>query len=70
MSPPYIQPKAATLRDRERQTEGQVFAINKKISRLQQARADRIQALSKIRSSLARAILAVPAEPEHHEQRR
>lgn len=44
-----------------------VRALDNKIARLTQARADRITALHKLRSALAQAILAGHADPERHE---
>ena len=57
---------ADDLRHREQATADMVRALDDKIGRLTQARADRITALKKIRSALAQAILAGHATPERH----
>ena len=49
---------ADNLRHREHATAQMVRALDGKIARLTQARADRIHALNKIRSALAQASLA------------
>jgi len=61
-------PFAADLRRREHATADMVRALDVKIDRLTQARADRIHALTKIRSAIARAIMAGPCAPAPHEK--
>jgi hypothetical protein len=58
----------ADLRHREQATAQMIRAIDTKIDRLTQARADRIHALTKIRSAIARAIMAGPCAPAPHEK--
>ena len=66
MTPHLPNTVANDLRHRERATSNMVDALDTKIARLTQARADRITALKKIRSALAQAILAGHATPERH----
>lgn len=65
-APHYHFPFVADLLHREQATAAMVRSLDEKIARLTQARADRIQALNKIRSALAQAILAGHAVPERH----
>lgn len=58
---------AESLRNRERITEEMVRGIAAKIAMLQQARADRLRALAKIRTGLAREILHGHGTPTRHD---
>ena len=58
-----------TLREREQATAAMVGAIERKIDRLAAAHAERLQALQKIRSALARATLAGQGAPENDSRR-
>lgn len=58
---------ADDLRHRERAKANMLGALDDKIARLTSARAARLNALNKIRSALAQAILAGHATPERHE---
>jgi hypothetical protein len=60
----------ADLRQRERVTAAMVAGIEKKIQKLTQARADRLRALAKIRTGLAREILHGHGTPTCHENTR
>jgi len=57
---------ADDLRHREHATADMVRALDEKIVRLTSARAARLNALNKIRSALAQAILAGHSDPERH----
>jgi len=58
-----------TLRTREITTAAMVRSIESKIERLVSARADRLQALQKIRSALARATMAGQGAPARDESK-
>jgi hypothetical protein len=57
---------ADDLRHREHATAAMVRTLDEKIGRLTSARAARLNALNKIRSALAQAILAGHSDPERH----
>ena len=60
-------PQVSDLRHREQRTVETVRNLEEKISRLTAAHAERVQALARLRSDLARAIVAGPVAPDFHE---
>ncbi len=67
-SPPT--PGLPNLRQREVETARMVAAIESKMARLAAARVDRIRALEKTRSAIARAIMAGQCAPARHESQK